>query len=288
MKKIILLLLIVTVPFQSVLAQRKQENSGGGGGGMLGMGAAAAAVATLIWYEVQMREMVEQEAMEWALMNKDIQHGDQVEMKLIEWEIKSIDDISSTTNLLFKYRVNDKPYEVLMFVLSSGWWNDNGIIFTKVDVIKIDKPFWSDLIFTLMSTACKDTNLVSLTNDSIKVKFYTEVSRRLGDGTYMSKTVAQYVTVDISSIKKINGRKIIFELNDEKYKHSDTYLELVKIKGDEHIIGYLNNDGIILDYNEKRINLFNKATQDLIKLNQYSVNEIHRLLYREPFWFDAI
>lgn len=287
MKKIILLLLIVTVPFQSVLAQRKQENSGGGGG-VLGMGAAAAAVATLIWYEVQMREMVEQEAMEWALMNKDIQHGDQVEMKLIEWEIKSIDDISSTTNLLFKYRVNDKPYEVLMFVLSSGWWNDNGIIFTKVDVIKIDKPFWSDLIFTLMSTACKDTNLVSLTNESIKAKFYTEVSRRLGDGTYMSKTVAQYVTVDISSIKKIIGRKIIFELNDEKYKHSDTYLELVKIKGDEHIIGYLNNDGIILDYNEKRINLFNKATQDLIKLNQYSVNEIHRLLYREPFWFDAI
>ena len=287
MKKIILLLLIVTVPFQSVLAQRKQENSGGGGG-VLGMGAAAAAVATLIWYEVQMREMVEQEAMEWALMNKDIQHGDQVEMKLIEWEIKSIDDISSTTNLLFKYRVNDKPYEVLMFVLSSGWWNDNGIIFTKVDVIKIDKPFWSDLMFTLMSTACKDTNLVSLTNESIKAKFYTEVSRRLGDGTYMSKTVAQYVTVDISSIKKINGRKIIFELNDEKYKHSDTYLELVKIKGDEHIIGYLNNDGIILDYNEKRINLFNKATQDLIKLNQYSVNEIHRLLYREPFWFDAI
>jgi hypothetical protein len=287
MKKIILLLLIVTIPFQSVFAQKKTENNGGGGG-LLGFGAATAAVATIIWYEVQMREMVEQEAMEWALMNKDIEHGDQVEMKLIEWEIKSIDDISSTTNLLFKYRVNDEPYEVLMFVLSSGWWNDNGIIFTKVDVIKIDKPFWSDLMFTLMSTACKDTNLVSLTNDSIKARFYTKISRRLSDGTYMDKMVGQDVTLDISSIKKISGRKIIFDMNDEQFIKSETYLELVKIKGDEHIIGYLNNDGIILDYNEKRINLFNKATLDLIKLNQYSVNEIHRLLYREPFWFDVI
>ena len=104
----------------------------------------------------------------------------------------------------------------------------------------------------------------------------------------MDKMVGQDVTLDISSIKKISGRKIIFDMNDEQFEKSDTYLELVKIKGDEHIIGYLNNDGIILDYNEKRINLFNKATLDLIKLNQYSVNEIHRLLYREPFWFDAI
>ena len=203
MKKIILLLLIVTVPFQSVLAQRKQENSGGGGGGMLGMGAAAAAVATLIWYEVQMREMVEQEAMEWALMNKDIQHGDQVEMKLIEWGIKSIDDISSTTNLLFKYRVNDKPYEVLMFVLSSGWWNDNGIIFTKVDVIKIDKPFWSDLMFTLMSTACKDTNLVSLTNESTGTP-YKYQHRNYQNGKPKTKTLANefYISSDTNTNKQ--------------------------------------------------------------------------------------
>ena len=287
MKKIILLLLIVTVPFQSVLAQRKQENSGGGGGGMLGMGAAAAAVATLIWYEVQMREMVEQEAMEWALMNKDIQHGDQVEMKLIEWEIKSIDDISSTTNLLFKYRVNDKPYEVLMFVLSSGWWNDNGIIFTKVDVIKIDKPFWSDLMFTLMTTACRDTNLVSLTEDSINVKFYRKTSTRNIDGSYDMES--KRFNLNLFSLKKINGRKMIFDLNDKQYKRFDSELNLVKIKGDEHIIGYLNsNNDVVLDYNERRINLFNKATQDLIKLSRFSVNEIHRLLYRQPYWFDAI
>ena len=286
MKKIILLLLIVTVPFQSVLAQKKKANSGNGSA-ILGMGAAAAAVATLIWYEVQMREMVEQEAMEWALMNKDIQHGDQVEMKLIEWGIKSIDDISSTTNLLFKYRVNDKPYEVLMFVLSSGWWNDNGIIFTKVDVIKIDKPFWSDLMFTLMTTACRDTNLVSLTEDSINVKFYRKTSTRNIDGSYDMES--KRFNLNLFSLKKINGRKMIFDLNDKQYKRFDSELNLVKIKGDEHIIGYLNsNNDVVLDYNERRINLFNKTTQDLIKLSRFSVNEIHRLLYRQPYWFDAI
>ena len=286
MKKIILLLLIVTVPFQSVLAQKKKANSGNGSA-ILGIGAATAVVATIIWYEVQMREMVEQEAMEWALMNKDIQHGDQVEMKLIEWEIKSIDDISSTTNLLFKYRVNDKPYEVLMFVLSSGWWNDNGIIFTKVDVIKIDKPFWSDLMFTLMTTACRDTNLVSLTEDSINVKFYRKTSTRNIDGSYDMES--KRFNLNLFSLKKINGRKMIFDLNDKQYKRFDSELNLVKIKGDEHIIGYLNsNNDVVLDYNERRINLFNKATQDLIKLSRFSVNEIHRLLYRQPYWFDAI
>jgi len=286
MKKIILLLLIVTVPFQSVLAQKKKANSGNGSA-ILGIGAATAVVATIIWYEVQMREMVEQEAMEWALMNKDIQHGDQVEMKLIEWEIKSIDDISSTTNLLFKYRVNDKPYEVLMFVLSSGWWNDNGIIFTKVDVIKIDKPFWSDLMFTLMTTACRDTNLVSLTEDSINVKFYRKTSTRNIDGSYDMES--KRFNLNLFSLKKINGRKMIFDLNDKQYKRFDSELNLVKIKGDEHIIGYLNsNNDVVLDYNERRINLFNKTTQDLIKLSRFSVNEIHRLLYRQPYWFDAI
>lgn len=288
MKKIILLLLVVTVPFQSVFAQKKKDNSRSGNA-IIGVGAVTAAVAARVWYEVQMRELVEQEAMEWAIMNKNIQHGDQVEMKLIEWEVHSLDDISSTTNLLFKYRVNDKPYEVLMFVLSSGWWNDNGIVFTKIDVINIDKPFWSDLIMSLLSTACKDTNLVSLTNDSITINTYEYTSRRLNDGSYVSKNVKRTHKVDIASIEKINGRKVKFDFNDDNSKKQSADLELVKIKGDEHIIGYLtNNNGIVLDYNEKRINLFNKATQDLIKLNQFSVNEIHRLLYRQPYWFDAI
>ena len=288
MKKIILLLLVVIVPFQSAFAQKKKADSGGGNA-ILGIGAVTAAVAARVWYEIQMRELVEQGAMEWALMNKDIEHGDQIEMKLIEWEVKSLDDISSTTNLLFKYRVNDKPYEVLMFVLSSGWWNDNGIVFTQIDVINIDKQFWSDLIMSLLSTACNDTNLVSLTNDSIVMNSYEDVSRRLSDGSYMSKSVKRTIKVDISSIEKIIGRKVKFDLNDDEYENQSADLELIKIKGDEHIIGYLtDNNDIVMDYNEKRINLFNKATQDLIKMNQFSVNEIHRLLYRQPYWFDAI
>ena len=113
------------------------------------------AIATAIYFEQQMREMVEQSAMEWALSNKKIENGDIIEMKLIEWEVKSYTDISSTSNLLFKYRRNDNAYEVIMFILSSGWWNENGIVFTRINPISIDIELWTDILYTLTTTAVR-------------------------------------------------------------------------------------------------------------------------------------
>ena len=282
MKKIISVLLIVGTIFQSS-AQNKKQSSSNNGAALAGVGLVGS-IATAIYFEQQMREMVEQSAMEWALTNKKIDNGDIIEMKLIEWEVKSFTDISSTKNLLFKYRRNDNAYEVIMFILSSGWWNENGIVFTQINPISIDIELWTDILSTLSTTACKDTSLRVFNQDSLQLRYNSIISRTSGDGTVLSKEVVMQFNTNFKSLQKIKGRTLVFEDALKK----DIYIDLVKIKGDEHIIGFLKDDGLLLDYNEKRIHLFNKKTNDLIKLNLGTVNEIHRLLLREPFWFDAI
>lgn len=283
MKNIISAFLIIGVIFQSS-AQNKQPTGGNNGAALAGVGLGIGAIATAIYFEQQMREMVEQSAMEWALSNKKIENGDIIEMKLIEWEVKSYTDISSTSNLLFKYRRNDNAYEVIMFILSSGWWNENGIVFTRINPISIDIELWTDILYTLTTTASKDTSLVVYSQDSLLLKYSSEISRRGSDGTVYTKDVDMAYNTNFKSLEKIKGRTLIFEDSE----NNDINIDLVKIKGDEHIIGFLSDDGLLLDYNEKRIHLYNKETKDLIKLNLGVVNEVHRLLMRETFWFDAI
>jgi len=275
--------LIIGVIFQSS-AQNKQPKGGNNGAALTGVGLGIGAIATAIYFEQQMREMVEQSAMEWALSNKKIENGDIIEMKLIEWEVKSFTDISSTSNLLFKYRRNDNAYEVIMFILSSGWWNENGIVFTRINPISIDVELWTDILYTLTTTASKDTSLVVYSQDSLMLKYSSEISRRGSDGTVYTKDVNMAYNTNFKSLEKIKGRTLIFEDSE----NNGINIDLVKIKGDEHIIGFLSDDGLLLDYNEKRIHLYNKETKDLIKLNLGVVNEVHRLLMRETFWFDAI
>lgn len=283
MKNIISAFLIIGVIFQSS-AQNKQPKGGNNGAALTGVGLGIGAIATAIYFEQQMREMVEQSAMEWALSNKKIENGDIIEMKLIEWEVKSYTDISSTSNLLFKYRRNDNAYEVIMFILSSGWWNENGIVFTRINPISIDVELWTDILYTLTTTASKDTSLVVYSQDSLMLKYSSEISRRGSDGTVYTKDVNMAYNTNFKSLEKIKGRTLIFEDSE----NNGINIDLVKIKGDEHIIGFLSDDGLLLDYNEKRIHLYNKKTKDLIKLNLGVVNEVHRLLMRETFWFDAI
>ena len=269
-------------------AQRKNaasSNTGGGAAAGAAVGVVGA-IAVAAYYENQMRELVEQSAMEWALMNKEYGNGDKLEMKLIEWEVKAFSDISSTSNLLFKYRKNNEPYEVILFILSEGWWNDNGVIFSNIQPITINKTLWNDIMGSFFGFEGKG-KAVQYQNDSIYIDTVFDVSQLQKNRYKYLGLFKDELTSDLSSIVKLKNYKLLFEIieNDKKYECS---IDLIDLKNDEHIIGILNNPNLILDYNENRINLFNKSTRDLIKLSLPAVNEIHRLLYREPFWFDAI
>lgn len=283
MKNLITALLIISFTTSS-FAQNKRSRSSNSGDiatAVVGVGVGIAAAA---YYEHQMREMVEQSAMEWILSNREIANGDFIEVKLIEWEVKAITDISNTTNLLFKYKRNNEPYEVIMFLLSSGWWNDNGIEYTKVKPITIDIDLWTDILATFAMVASEDTTLSVYANDSIVLNYDKKRSIRQRDGSIYTEVIKVKYPTDFKSLEKIKGRELRFI---DSYG-DDVSVELIKIKGDEHIIGILDNEELLLDYNEKRINLYNKSTKDLIKLNINSVNEIQRLLLREPFLIDAL
>jgi len=283
MKKLLTLILIFAV-ITSSFGQSKRSRGSGSGDAVAAAVGITAGIAAAAYYEHQMREMVEQSAMEWVLSNREIANGDFIEVKLIEWEVKAITDISTTSNLLFKYKRNDEPYEVILFILSSGWWNENGIEYTKVKPITIDIELWTDILATFMDVASVDTVLNVYNNDSLVLKYDKKISRRRGDGSYYTETIKVNYPTDFKSLEKIKGRSLRF-VDSEDY---EVEVELIKIKGDEHIIGILENDKLLLDYNEKRINLYNKSTQDLIKFNINTVNEIHRLLLREPFLLDAL
>ena len=126
-----------------------------------------------------------------------------------------------------------------------------------------------------------------LENDSLEItgKYGSRQKDRFGEVSYIQKSFS--TIVDFSALTKMSGRDLYFEAQNGESKIK-VKTSLVKIKGDEHIIGLLDREDVLLDYNERRINLFNKSTQDLIKLNQSSVNEIHRLIYRQPLLIDAL
>ena len=275
MKQLLALMLIFGV-LLNTQGQNKKAASAANSTGIAAAAAGLGAIAAAVYYERQMREMVEQSAMEWALSNKTIENGDLVEMKLIQWEVKAVTDISSTRNLLFKYKLNDNPYEIIMFILSQGWWNEYGVQFSQVNAITIDIALWTDIMGTLATVASKDSRLIVIRNDSLQLKYTTTIQRAASNNEIEEVELNITENIDFGRLKRIRGRSLVFEISNKK----ELFIELVKIKGDEHIIGILENDGLLLDYNEKRINVYNKKTKDLIKMNLSAVNEIHRLLMR--------
>jgi len=286
MKKILVFVLMFGVVLTSNAQRKKAASSNTGGGAVAGAAVGVVgAIALAAYYEHQMREMVEQSAMEWALANKEYSHGDKLEMKLISWEIKAVTDISATRNLLFKFKRNNEPYEVIMFLLSEGWWNSYGVEYSKIQPIEIDNNLWSDILHSFMEIACIDDGIKLIGKDSISISGRFSLSDRL-QTEFNGKEDAEIVT-DFASIYKIKGRKIIFAVIYEGTRY-EYKADLVKIEGDEHIIGILAKEGLVLDYNEKRINLFNKSTRDLIKLNVFAVNEINRLLLPKTLFVDKL
>lgn len=286
MKKILVFVLMFGVVLTSNAQRKKAASSNTGGGAVAGAAVGVVgAVALAAYYEHQMREMVEQSAMEWALANKEYSHGDKLEMKLISWEIKAVNDISATRNLLFKFKRNNEPYEVIIFILSEGWWNSYGVEFSKVQPIEMDKNLWSDILYSFVEIACVDEGIQLIGKDSVSVTGKFTLSD-VFQVEIQGKEETEFIS-DFASIHRINGRNIVFAIIYENRRYEYT-ADLVKIKGDEHIIGILESEGLVLDYNEKRINLFNKSTRDLIKLNISAVSEINRLLLPKPIFVDKL
>ena len=259
MKTKLILGLCFLITTNTVYGQRNTSNAAAAG-------AAIAIVGSAIYFEQQMRENVEQSAVEWALDNFPISNGDILEMKLLNWEAKAATDLSNTRNLVFKYKLNDEPYKVLLFITSQGWWNEYGVLFDKVKVLEIDRNYWSNVLFALCEVAIDDERILSITKDSISFPL-----KYRNDAGIMTEVLARFKVEDISQIRN-NSIQL------EKGSFSEE-LNLLSLKGDEHIFNLVPSTDLILDYNESRIHLYNRETKDLIKLSKKVTNDITDLLF---------
>ena len=109
MKKYIIIILCLAGLF-NVNAQKKKDVAAGAAVALGG------AIAAKIIIE-QMKELVEQSATEWILDNWEYQDGDIIEVKLFEWEMKSIGDLSGARSIVFKVKQNEEPEKILLFIL---------------------------------------------------------------------------------------------------------------------------------------------------------------------------
>ena len=266
MKTKLILGLCLLIMTQNVYGQRKASNAAAAG-------AAVALVGAAIYYEQQMRENVEQSAVEWALDNFPIAKGDILEMKLLNWEAKAATDLSNTRNLVFKYKLNDEPYKVLLFITSQGWWNEYGVVFEKVKVVEIDKDFWSSVLFALCEVAIDDDRVKKMKSDSIVISI---VVNDYSQNTNVRKTKTELVKFEISNISKLKNNTIEFTKGK-----SQEGLQLISLNGDEHIFSFIPDTDLVIDYNENRIHLYNRETKDLIKLSKKVTNDITELLFIE-------
>lgn len=261
--------LLIVLAFLSVIQKSKAQNNTA-----VAIGAGITAIAAAAYYENQMREMVEQSAMEWFLFNKPVNDGDVIEMKLIDWEIKSFTDISATKTLLFKYKVNREPTKVVMFILSEGWWNDYGIVFTRVKPVELGKEEWMQIVKKLLEIS---SDSVAYEGDNICTLFYTrqeDIENNFGQIIGV-RTVTDSETVNVNGFKGIINKKYVFETDGKK----NIEVAVPRLNGDTHLVGVLPEQDLIIDFNEKKLNIFNSDTRDLIKISNGAVKEITSTLF---------
>jgi hypothetical protein len=87
------------------------------------------------------------------------------------------------------------------------------------------------------------------------------------------------VIVDIYDLNEIKARSIIFTTNQGGVE-VEGEIAFKKINGDQHIVGRIEGEDYLLDFNERRLNLYNYETKDLIKLSKGVVRDITNVLFK--------
>ena len=266
MKKLIIALLILGY---SINIQAQDNTAAAAAVGV----SAAVSIVGAIYYEQQMRELVEQSATEWVLSNFKHETGNIIEVKLMEWDVSSATDMSSTSSIAFKYKRNSEDYKVIVFICSYGWWNEQGVVFDRIKPLVIDKDYWANISYTLLQM---------VSNPYFKFEGLNQITYTNYDVTRVNnKTIIDTLTETFSAYDLLN-----FEPKGFTFKTGDEWKDEVLIPnnttlgGDEHLLGYPDNiDDVILDLNERTLNLFFVSTGDLLKLKRTSIRKINRLLF---------
>ena len=271
MKKYITLILCLA-SLLNANAQKKKDVAAG----------AAVAVGGIIAAKIiveQMKELVEQSATEWVLDNWEYKDGDIIEVKLFEWEMKSIGDLSGARSIVFKVKQNEEPEKILLFILSPNWWNEYGIVFTKVKPLIIDKEKWGNIMFKLCQIALVENSKFTFeSKEMITGVFKRKIQGNANEiNTPFDMEISH--TIDIYDLREIRARSITF-VSKRGGVELEAEMVFKKINGDQHIVGRIEDEDYLLDFNERRLNLYNYETKDLIKLSKGVVRDITNVLFK--------
>ena len=251
-------------------------------------------------------EQFEHEAVEWVLSNDTLR---EFKLKLMQFEATKIDNFNNISAVPFIVQPTrlENSY-VLLFVLSPGWWNQYGVEYTKIKPLIINRKLWDDITLKYLNisglvqveslnkipTFRIERNPKNISQDDIKSGkiIVRAASQTLGDAVIYRrneefKNFSEFHDITKNKIQFSNpnfgvneSRALIGKSNKSEGPRLYEFPLRSELSGDSHIIGEINEE-LLIDFNEKNLNFFLKATGDLFRLKRTTFVKITQELYKK-------
>ncbi|MEN9386203.1 MAG: hypothetical protein RLZZ185_944 [Bacteroidota bacterium] len=259
MKKCLILMFVCLIPFKNVKAQNQALSNAaivGGAALIAGVGIASSVESV--------KEGLERGMSEWVFANKKFKTNTEFDLSLIKWEAATKSDLSYVRIVVFRYKEKGNEPVILLNILSPGWLNDYGVAFDRINVVELNKESWGKILKTYLNLAKFDEIKEEIELDSIPVDM---------DKALFSKKETQKL-VNVKYLKNIIDGEMIF--SDGKFSARFNYKN--DLNGDKHIVKDVD-DNFICDFNESSMNLYYKATGDLVRIKRSFILEITKGLF---------
>ncbi len=272
-------IIVLSLFISRTLNAQKNEAVAAGIAGVAGIFATAAAYDQFI-------EKLENEATEWILSERP--ELVRFQLKLLNIRGEKLTDLSNVSSCAFLVRGNDFPDFVMLWIVSPGWWNDYGVVHSKIVVEIFDKTRWRSVIFAAIQSGLD----YEITNpDSIPIYQTYATSKQAenfwDDAASKNAVIAKSsfpkmiaspdgtsrvlrAVVSMNTLVSANGYKYSFF--NPMISELPLELKLNKLDGDTYVVRDLDNLRIV--YNEKSFNIFFKGINSLVKFNRSIFEDI--------------
>jgi hypothetical protein len=278
MKKIFALTLYILLFISQTFAQSPPKNNGVAEGIGAVAGISAAFIGAAITIDI-LKENLEDEACKYVF--RELPDYTNFSLKILEFNATKLSDLSGVSVIPFALQKYGSPKEVILMVTDPGWVNDYGLNINHILFYKYNISSWDSLItkFLYLASPCKISDRIIPLYKRITVN----ISSRKQDGDEIietmfksnilywvkssESTIDSIYRFDQEGIQCVGGNELVFPFD--------------VLDGDYHI-SYKYNQDMILDYNEKTLNIYFMQLDRIVKLSLSSISSIHKFLHSIP------
>ncbi len=282
MRKIFLIVLFA-LNLTHAKAQKEELTAGAVGAGIAIFAAAAAYDAFI--------EKLENEATEWVLLNRP--DCNRFRLKIMNLRGEKLTNMSEISSCTFMVEPVGSEKFVMMWIVSDGWWNDYGVVFSKLAVRTFTKMEWSEIVWGFFQCG---TGYMKCTPDSIPV--YSPYDLKKTAEHFWNNSAKQKPSLTESSFQKVisdERNNVFYALRDitnfnsllsvkgnkfDFYNPSNLELPITidfeKMDGDTYVVKDVKDLRVI--YNERSINIFFKSINSLVKFRNTIFSDITKEL----------